>query len=154
MEKGPIHSHNFVISTGAYPNSCYAAPHRSTYAAFIKESRMKFAGATSLDRNSGERSGEICGLPFLTHALRPLRGPIQLDFLSESHLAPGGLLRHKSIRRDPHGNHNGTYLILQGEKTQGLNRVPKNSVPRRKEAWQGLKPDLFSIVYGPTKVVP
>ncbi len=33
---------------------------RSTCAAFIKESRMKFASAINLDRNSGERSGGTC----------------------------------------------------------------------------------------------
>jgi hypothetical protein len=48
-----------VIPTGAYPNSCFATSDRSTCAAFIKESRMKFASATNLDRNSGQRSGGI-----------------------------------------------------------------------------------------------
>jgi hypothetical protein len=33
--------------------SCFAAPDRTTCAAFIEESRMKFAGATNPDRKSG-----------------------------------------------------------------------------------------------------
>ena len=53
----------FVIPTGAHPNSCYAAPDRPTCAAFIKESRMDSANATNLGRDSGERSGGICGAP-------------------------------------------------------------------------------------------
>ncbi len=53
-----------VIPTVAYPNSCFAMSDRSTCAAFIKESRMKFASAINFDRNSGERSGGICGAPF------------------------------------------------------------------------------------------
>ncbi len=53
---------NFVIPTEAYPNSCFATSDRSTCAAFIKESRIKFASAINFDRNSGERSGGICGV--------------------------------------------------------------------------------------------
>ncbi len=53
MEKGPIASNNLVVSTGAYPNLCFAKSDRSTYAVFVKEDRMKFASATSLDWNSG-----------------------------------------------------------------------------------------------------
>jgi hypothetical protein len=52
-----------VFFDRAYPNSCFATSDRSACAAFIKESRMKFASATSLYRNSGERSGGICGAP-------------------------------------------------------------------------------------------
>ena len=37
---------------------------------------------------------------------------------------------------------------------QGLNRLRKNSGPGRKDVPQGLKPDVFSIIYGTTKVVP
>jgi hypothetical protein len=33
-------------------------------------------------------------------------------------------------------------------------RLRKNSAPGRKARPQGLKPDVFSIIYGPTKVVP
>jgi hypothetical protein len=33
--------------------SCHAAPDRTACAAFSKESRMKFANATNLDRNPG-----------------------------------------------------------------------------------------------------
>ena len=51
------------FSTEANPNSCYATPDRSACAAFIKESRIKFASATNLDRNSGERSGGTCFAP-------------------------------------------------------------------------------------------
>jgi hypothetical protein len=40
--------------------SYYAAPPKTTYAAFIEESRMKFANATKPDRKSGG-SGGICG---------------------------------------------------------------------------------------------
>jgi hypothetical protein len=40
--------------------SYYAAPPTTTYAAFIEESRMKFADPTKLDRKSGG-SGGICG---------------------------------------------------------------------------------------------
>jgi hypothetical protein len=36
----------------------------------------------------------------------------------------------------------------------GLNRLRKNSGPGRKGVPQGLKPDVFSIIYGTTKVVP
>jgi hypothetical protein len=36
----------------------------------------------------------------------------------------------------------------------GYARLRKNSGPGMKEVPQGLKPDGFSIVYGPTKVVP
>jgi hypothetical protein len=35
-----------------------------------------------------------------------------------------------------------------------LNRLRKNSRPGRKDVPQGLKPDVFSIIYGTTKVVP
>jgi len=36
----------------------------------------------------------------------------------------------------------------------GLYRLRKNSGPDRKDVPQGLKPDVFSIIYGTTKVVP
>jgi hypothetical protein len=36
----------------------------------------------------------------------------------------------------------------------GLNKLRKNSGPGRKDVPQGLKPDVFSIIYGTTKVVP
>ena len=49
-----------VIPTGAYPNSCHIAPDMSACAVFFEEDRMKFAKATDLDRNSGERSGGTC----------------------------------------------------------------------------------------------
>jgi hypothetical protein len=35
-----------------------------------------------------------------------------------------------------------------------LNRLRKNAGPGRKDVPQGLKPDVFSVIYGPTKVVP
>ena len=38
--------------------------------------------------------------------------------------------------------------------TARLNRLRKNSGPGRKDVPQGLKPDVFSIIYGTTKVVP
>ena len=37
----------------AFPDFCYATQDRTACAAFIKESRMKFDNATSLDRNPG-----------------------------------------------------------------------------------------------------
>jgi hypothetical protein len=33
----------------------------------------------------------------------------------------------------------------------GLYRLPKKSVPGRKAIPQGLKPNVFAIIYGPTK---
>jgi hypothetical protein len=52
--------------------------------------------------------------------LQPLRGRTQLDFLAENKVAVGGLLRQgKSVGHDLHGNHNGTHLILQGQKRRG-----------------------------------
>jgi hypothetical protein len=44
----------------AYPISCHAVLDMAACAAFVKESRMKIANATKLNRNPG-RSGEICG---------------------------------------------------------------------------------------------
>jgi hypothetical protein len=44
---------NFVIPTGADPDSYSAVPPKATYAAFRKESRTKFVNATKLDRKSG-----------------------------------------------------------------------------------------------------
>jgi hypothetical protein len=38
--------------------------------------------------------------------------------------------------------------------THALNRLRKNSGPGRKDVPQGLKPDVFSAICGPTKVVP
>ena len=38
--------------------SCHGAPPTPACAAFIKESRMKFANASKLDRKSGVRLGE------------------------------------------------------------------------------------------------
>jgi hypothetical protein len=43
--------------------SYYAGPPTTTYAAFIEESRMKFADPTKLDRKSGG-SGGICSSHF------------------------------------------------------------------------------------------
>ena len=39
-------------------------------------------------------------------------------------------------------------------KNQGLNRLRKMAGADRKDVPQGLKPDVFSVIYGPTKVVP
>jgi hypothetical protein len=44
--------------------------------------------------------------------------------------------------------------IWQNESQQGANRLRKNSGLGRKDVPQGLKPDVFSIIYGTTKVVP
>jgi hypothetical protein len=44
---------SFVISTEATRISCHAALDMTTCAAFFKESRMKFANATKLNRKSG-----------------------------------------------------------------------------------------------------
>ena len=43
----------FVIPTGAYPDFLPHCLDRATCAAFRKESRMKFADATNLDKKSG-----------------------------------------------------------------------------------------------------
>jgi len=42
--------------------SYYAAPEMATCAAFIEESRMKFADPTKLDRKSGEAEGSAVHL--------------------------------------------------------------------------------------------
>jgi hypothetical protein len=47
------YTNKFVMSTGAYPDFLLATPDRTTCAAFIKESHMKFAGATNPNRKSG-----------------------------------------------------------------------------------------------------
>jgi hypothetical protein len=47
-----------------YPDFLHGAPPTSTCAAFIKESRMKFADASKLNRKSGVRPGER-GAPVL-----------------------------------------------------------------------------------------
>jgi hypothetical protein len=46
----------------------------STCAAFVKESRMKFAKAININRKSGEAQCRDLRFPFpaLTHALKPL----------------------------------------------------------------------------------
>jgi hypothetical protein len=41
-----------------YPDFLHGAPPTPACAAFIKESRMKFANASKLDRKSGVRFGE------------------------------------------------------------------------------------------------
>jgi hypothetical protein len=41
-----------------YPDFLHGAPPTAACAAFIKESRMKFANASKLDRKSGVRLGE------------------------------------------------------------------------------------------------
>jgi hypothetical protein len=43
----------FVIPTGADPDFLHRGTGHGEYAAFRKESRMKFANATKLDRKSG-----------------------------------------------------------------------------------------------------
>ena len=52
-----------------YPDFLHGAPPTSACAAFIKESRMKFANARELDRKSGVRFGER-GAPVLLLKLR------------------------------------------------------------------------------------
>jgi hypothetical protein len=42
---------------------------------------------------------------------------------------------------------------MEGRKT-GAKQAAENSRSGKKDVPQGLKPDVFSIVYGPTKVVP
>ena len=44
-----------------YPDFLYATPSNAACAAFIKESRMKFANATNLDRKSGVRGPNTTG---------------------------------------------------------------------------------------------
>ena len=51
------------------PDFLHGAPPTDACAAFIKESRMKFANASKLDRKSGVRSGEH-GAPVLNHRPR------------------------------------------------------------------------------------
>jgi hypothetical protein len=41
--------------------------------------------------------------------------------------------------------------VLEGDGLYGLRKKPG---PDRKDAPQGLKPDVFSIIYDTTKVVP
>jgi hypothetical protein len=50
----------------------------------------------------------------------------------------------------------GDEKTLQGARAggYGLNRLRKNSGPGRKDVPQGLKLDVFSIIYDTTKVVP
>src|ERR1700677_4387275 len=48
-----------------YPGFLYGAPPTPACAAFIKESRMKFANASKIHRKSGVRSGER-GAPVLS----------------------------------------------------------------------------------------
>jgi hypothetical protein len=51
-----------------------------------------------------------------------------------------------------------TYLRAKAHSTFGVSGTAKqaaeNSAPGGKATPQGLKPDVFSIIYGPTKVVP
>ena len=52
------------------PDFLYAAPDTTTCAAFSKESRMKFANATKINRKSGVAQWrEICGSPRLLRVL-------------------------------------------------------------------------------------
>jgi hypothetical protein len=60
--------------------SYIAALSKATYAAFRKESRIKFANATKVHRNSGERSGEP--------ALSEVEGDPAVSFLSIQLTAP------------------------------------------------------------------
>ena len=58
---GPIHHDSKESQTGApscHPDFLYALQDTAACAAFIKESRMKFANASKLDRKSGVRWGE------------------------------------------------------------------------------------------------
>jgi hypothetical protein len=63
-----------------------------------------------------------------------------------------------SIRGSRYGLKNpplqGTARYFARSVPQRLNRLRKNSGAGRKDVPQGLKPDVFSIIYGPTKVVP
>jgi hypothetical protein len=49
--------------------------------------------------------------------------------------------------------HSSGHRALRSWKAR-LNRLRKNAGPGKKDVPQGLKPDVFSIIYGPTKVVP
>jgi hypothetical protein len=53
--------------------SCHAALDMAACAAFRKESRMKFANATNLDRKSGVAQWRDLRFPVLTQTLQPLR---------------------------------------------------------------------------------
>src|ERR1700693_2147684 len=50
--------------------SYYAAPEMATCAAFIEESRMKFADPTKLDRKSGAAEGSAVPRTFLGNVFR------------------------------------------------------------------------------------
>jgi hypothetical protein len=50
-----------------YPDFLHGAPPTAACAAFIKESRMKFANASKVDRKSGVRRGEGHPSDFLRH---------------------------------------------------------------------------------------
>jgi hypothetical protein len=45
-------------------------------------------------------------------------------------------------------------VVTVEDSFHGLNRLRKNSRSGRKDVPQGLKPDVFSIIYGTTKVMP
>jgi len=106
---------SFVIPTEPRI-SYYAAPSTTTYAAFIEESRMKFADPTKLDRKSGG-SGGICS----TH-LRRNKGARDLFLPTACHAESQDRFRDP-IRGMPH------HVALGGEvggdtaDAQGFNGV-------------------------------
>jgi hypothetical protein len=57
-------------AVGAPRISYYAAPEMATCAAFIEESRMKFADHTKLDRKSGEAEGSAVPRTLLGNVFR------------------------------------------------------------------------------------
>src|ERR1700758_3436855 len=75
MEKSSFLHNKVVIPTGAYPDF-----RPTTYAAFRRERRMKFASATKFHRKSGgaERRDLRFLFPVLTHPLNPRPFPQQL----------------------------------------------------------------------------
>jgi hypothetical protein len=50
---GAIGAFRFIQSTGAYPDSCYAALNKTACGPFRKEGPMKFDNATKFHRKSG-----------------------------------------------------------------------------------------------------
>ena len=73
--KGACSSRNPPASTGNPGErtriSYYAAPEMATCAAFLEESRMKFADPTKLDRKSGAAEGSAVPRTFLGNVFRP-----------------------------------------------------------------------------------
>jgi hypothetical protein len=73
MEKGLLRSHRLVISTGAYPDFLPRGAGPGHVCAFVKESRMKIANATQLNRKSGVAEWRDLWFSFGSHRRSLLR---------------------------------------------------------------------------------